>query len=96
MGNPSLQPPPVLEPGATAAAPPAANGILAKVPGDWISRGMQQLPPAGPELAAQAVRVVQLQVPDLGAVRITYELRSHKRARSRSWFWAATHAKLID
>lgn len=89
MGNPPID---------NAATPPpaadAGNGILARVAGDHIARGMQMLstPDAG---LPQADRDVVLEVPDLGAVKVTYRLKSHKRGRSRRWFWVAVRADRI-
>jgi hypothetical protein len=33
-------------------------------------------------------------VPDLGAVRITYVLNSYAHGRSRHWHWLAVHAEM--
>lgn len=69
------------------------NGILARVPGQYIAAGGADLPAAGPEQESQPVRhVVVDDVPDLGAVRITYRLNSYRQGRSRRWHWLAVRA----
>ena len=67
------------------------NGILARVPGEFIAAGSKLLPPAGPEQLATGQAVVP-DVRDLGAVRITYELASHRHGKSRRWYWLAVRA----
>lgn len=83
--NPSSQPTPVA---------PTSNGILASVPASFISAGSDQLPKAGPAEQAERKTVVQ-DVPDLGAVRITYRLNSYKHGKSRHWHWLAVHAEKV-
>jgi hypothetical protein len=71
------------------------NGILAQVPGEFIAAGTEQLPPPGPDQQEQPTRATVVQgVRDLGAVRITYELKSYRRGKSRAWHWAALRADL--
>jgi hypothetical protein len=69
------------------------NGILAKIPGDFISAGMRQLPPPAAGVDAQP-RAVTVQVPDHGAVQIAYALASYRHGRSRRWHWVAVRADL--
>lgn len=72
------------------------NGILARVPGPLIGAGNSQLPKAGPEQEGEPVRqVVVRNVPDLGAVRITFRLRTYRHRRTRLWHWVADHAEVI-
>ena len=88
MGNPSV-------PGAAFAnrsstpVPTKHNGILAWVPGQIVSAGSKGLPPAGPGLQPQ---IVQVDVPDLGAVNVTYEAYQYNHRRSPMWSWRAVWA----
>lgn len=86
MGNPSLKQPHPTQP---APAAEAGNGVLGRVPGDIVGAAGRQLPPAREGELKQ--REVVVDVPDLGRVRITYRLASHKR-RSMHWFWNAERA----
>jgi len=47
-----------------------SNGILAKIPGALVSRGMDGFPPAGDGQPAEMQGEVD--VPDIGRVRIRY------------------------
>ena len=69
------------------------NGILSRVPGESIAAGSKMLPAAGPEQPQQLRAIVQ-GVRDLGAVRITYELATHRHGKSRRWYWLAVRADL--
>lgn len=86
-----LMPNPSLKPGDASPPHDAGNGILGRVPGPLVSHGAQQLPQAGPQELTQQ-RSVVLEVPGMGAVRITYALNSYKRGRSRHWHWLAVRA----
>lgn len=68
------------------------NGILTRVPGQYIASAAQQLPPAGEDQKAQPERQVLVEAPDLGWVRITYRLNTYRHGKSRHWHWVATHA----
>lgn len=86
MGNPSIR-----LGASNGPAPPSTNGILARVPGQFISAGSKQLPPAGAHEQAERQTVLP-DVPDLGAVRITYRLNRYKHGRSWHWHWVAVRA----
>ncbi|MCW5648334.1 MAG: hypothetical protein KIS62_01175 [Ramlibacter sp.] len=91
MGNPVIR----LQDFSARVGAPAIDpvkGILAQIPGDLISTGRQQLPPANSADKAQLTRQVDLQVPGLGLVRITFELSSYRHYRQQFWYWAARHA----
>lgn len=66
------------------------KGILVKIRGEDISRGMGQLPPAGPDQPTQMQAVVE--VAHHGRVRITYRLNRSPRRKVNLWFWTAFHA----
>jgi hypothetical protein len=68
------------------------NGILAQIPGEYIARATNTLPPAVADQDAHAV--VEMEVPGLGHVRVKFKLLSHCHRHSRHWFWTATHAEL--
>lgn len=70
------------------------NGMLAWVPGDFIAAGIAQLPLAGPGEEDAPVRQVVVDVPDLGPVGITYELRTYRHRKTRLWHWVAVRAEL--
>ena len=69
------------------------NGILAHVSGIYIAQGSKMLPAAAESESSQPRRAVVLDVPDLGLVRITYELCSYRHYKTRLWHWAAKHAE---
>ena len=69
------------------------NGILAHVGGPHISQGSNLLPTASASEAAEPRRSVVLDVPDLGPVRITYQLNSYRHYRNHFWHWVAQHAE---
>ena len=71
------------------------NGILAWVPGDCIGAAANQLPRAGQAQPDQRDADVVVEVPDLGAVRITFRLNAYRHGRSRLWHWTAVRADLV-
>jgi hypothetical protein len=74
----------------------SSNGILARVPGERIAEGSQQLPAPGPDQQAEPLRkVIVPDVRDLGPVSITYELNTYRHGKSRHWHWVAVHAEVI-
>ncbi len=68
-----------------------SNGILPRIPGDYISAGSKMLP--HPQEGAPAEASAELEVPDLGRVRIHYQLHSHRHGKSRRWHWVAVRAE---
>ena len=66
------------------------KGILVKILGQDISRGMAQLPPAGPDQPEKMQAVIE--VAHYGRVRITYRLNRSPRRKVNLWFWTAFHA----
>ena len=71
------------------------NGILARVPGAYISAGAGKLPPPDRSQEGEPIRKVVLDVPELGAVRITYLLNQYGHGKNRFWHWLATHAERV-
>lgn len=84
---------PALRAGSGAPAADAGNGILALVRGDSIAAGSKQLPPASEAESHEPRRSTVIDVPDLGPVRITYQLNTYRHGRSRLWHWVAAHAE---
>lgn len=66
------------------------KGILVKILGEDISRGMAQLPQPGPDQPAKMQAVIE--VAHYGRVRITYRLNRSPRRKVNLWFWTAFHA----
>lgn len=71
-----------------------SNGILAKIPGALVSRGMDGFPPAGDGQAAEMQGEVD--VPDIGRVRIRYRLKCSRHHKNTHWFWGACFAELVN
>lgn len=62
---------------------------LARIPGNFISQGMRDLPPAGPGAPEQTV---EIDCGVWGLWAITY--RPHKNPRrGMGWFWVAARAE---
>lgn len=90
MGNPAIRHP--SSQGAAEPQPATSNGILAQIPGDHISAGSLQLPPAAMADKTAPVRQVDLHVPGQGLVRITYQLNTYRHRRSMLTHWLAVRA----
>jgi len=70
------------------------RGILGKVPGELISRAMGALPK--PDAGQPEAITAEVDVPDIGRVRVRCQLTSSRHHRGRNWFWHAVHAELLD
>ena len=70
------------------------NGILAKVPGQFIGMASQGLP--SPETATDTRMSATIDADWAGRVRITYERRNHRHGKSSCWTWAAIYAEAAD
>ena len=68
------------------------NGILARVPGPFISSGAATLPRASDLQEEGLLREVTVETPELGSVRLTYVLSTYRHKRNRQWHWVATRA----
>lgn len=76
-------------------SPPPANGMLARVPGNYIARGSQELP--APSKGQPEKLQTVIDVANLGRVRITYRLMDARhRGKGGHCFWTACHAETID
>jgi hypothetical protein len=93
MGNPNIL--------HRAGEPPRddrerGNGILARMGGTYVSAGSDLLPPADASQQDQPERRVVIDVPGLGAVRITYRLQSYRHYKNKFWRWSAEHAEVVE
>jgi hypothetical protein len=66
------------------------NGILARVPGQFVALGAEQLP--DPEAAQAGEQSVELDADYAGRVRITYDRTLAQHGKSRHWYWRAVRA----
>ena len=92
MGNPFIRSE-AFQP-ASADPAPSANGILAKVPAEFIAAGAKQLPQAAAGQSESAEALLQ-DLPHLGAVRISYRLNTYRHGKSRHWHWVAVRADQV-
>jgi hypothetical protein len=67
--------------------------MLARIPGPYISEALSTLPPA--ESAALDVMEVLIDVPNIGAVRITAKRMKHKKGKSTHSFWTADRGAIL-
>jgi hypothetical protein len=68
--------------------------MLARIPGQYVAEALKTLPPA--ENAKLDVMEVLIEVPNLGAVRITATRMKHKKGKSTHYFWTAENAALVE
>jgi hypothetical protein len=64
------------------------NGWLGYVGGQHNAAGISGLPTAGPSV--ESPRIVEMDVPSLGRVRIRYETWSYRHRKTILWAWRAT------
>lgn len=68
------------------------NGVLSKINAEYMGPRPNDKPDAG----VKSPQFVETVVPDLGRVRITYELYSYThRGRNKFWAWRAIWADVI-
>lgn len=70
------------------------NGILPRIPSQFVAAALTKLSIAGSSLGT--VRETEFDVPDIGRVRFTAELRSSKRTKWGRNFWTATRATPVE
>jgi hypothetical protein len=70
------------------------NGILSRIPAQFIARALNTLPPA--ETATDQFMETTVDVPELGAVRITAKRFKHKKGKRSIYFWTAEKAVTIE
>ncbi|MVW72118.1 hypothetical protein [Bordetella sp. 15P40C-2] len=67
------------------------NGILARVPGQFVAQASHILPP--PELADDGEHQAEIDAGHAGRVRIYYKRQRAKRGKHSHWFWVAVRAE---
>lgn len=78
---------------ASAAPAPAANGILAQVPGHYVAAASGQLPP--PRLDGPEHQEVEIDAGHVGRVQLFFERKTARRAKHSHQFWIAYRAELV-
>jgi hypothetical protein len=74
---------------------PSGNGILNQARGSFVADACGILP--SPRGAAQDEEAtVDMEVPDLGLVRFTFQANTYRHGRSRHWHWKAVRAELAQ
>lgn len=69
------------------------NGILAEVPGEYVSRASDDLPYA--ELAEDREYIAEIDAGHAGRVRIFYRKQKVKKGKYSNVFWLAVRAERI-
>lgn len=70
------------------------NGILARVPGEYVSQALKTLPKAETSTKDYETAFVDVGPPwNLGLVRITAKRSKYKRAKFTRYIWHAVHAQ---
>lgn len=69
--------------------------ILARIAGEIIAAASLTLPDAA-QFVDEAVRAVDVDLPDGSRARLYFRRRQHKRGRTVRWWWAAFRAELIE
>jgi hypothetical protein len=70
------------------------NGILAQIPGEYVSAATAGLPDAATMLWKTAV-CTALDVPGIGRVGFTSEAMQFKHGRSTHYYWSVVRAELV-
>lgn len=70
------------------------NGILPRVPGEYVGAAINTLP--APTSTSDAVMETEIDVPGIGRVRFTAKRNESNRGRSRNYFWTATKAVIVE
>jgi hypothetical protein len=69
------------------------DNLLAKIPGDYVAKAAQSLPPAA--TATFDTAGAMLEVPNIGKVRLTFDRFRSKRGKAVHYFWRVKSAELI-
>jgi hypothetical protein len=70
------------------------NGILARIPGEYVSDALKTLPKA--DTATQTPLDTQLDVPGIGRVRFSAKRLGSKKGKSTTYFWSIFQAIKVD
>ncbi|MGO4332608.1 hypothetical protein AB4Z48_17565 [Cupriavidus sp. 2TAF22] len=82
------------EPDSAEPAGPSENGILARVPGNYISDAGKQLPPPSYDGPTEGETVIL--GGQAGLVRIFFRRMIARRGKHSHCFWAAYRAEPVD
>ena len=69
------------------------DNLLAKIPGEYVAKAAQSLPPAA--TATFETAGAMLEVPNLGTVRLIFDRLHHKRGKVVHSFWRIRSAELV-
>ena len=72
----------------------SSNGILAKIPGDVIARGLGTLPSASSSGAD--THVITITLPDFGKVEVYVERKRVRHGRHSHSYWQACRAEAVS
>lgn len=73
------------------------NGILASIPGQFVSAAIDQLPDAETVAPANGRMETELDVPGIGRVRFkARQMVSKGKSRYWYWYWSVERAVLIS
>lgn len=70
------------------------NGILARIPGQYVADALKTLP--SPEDSLDDLLETEIDVPDIGRVRFVAERNHSKRGKFVYYFWSAKRATLVE
>jgi hypothetical protein len=71
------------------------NGILGRIPGEYIARASQALPDPAKATEARMSAEVDTTAVWSGLVRITFERAAHKHNKHRWHSWVAVYAEKV-
>ena len=70
-----------------------SHNILAQINGELISKARQTLPPPG--AGQRSEMQAEIDVPNIGRVRIKYRLNNSRRVKGSDWSWTAFFAEVV-
>jgi len=73
---------------------PNENGILAKVPGEYVHKAKESLPPV--DLAEDRVYEVVVAAGHLGPVRVQFKRQKARHRKNSYWFWLAFRVDRVE
>jgi len=93
MGNPRLRVGDYYPRDPYAGITNPANGILARIPGDYVTDAKVSLAP--PTAAGPSHAEVVIEAGDAGTVRVFFERRQARHHKSSYYFWCAYRAEPV-
>ncbi|CAM4226387.1 hypothetical protein GCM10027287_17710 [Bordetella muralis] len=73
---------------------PNENGILAKVPGEYLDEARQSLPPV--DLAEDRIYEAVVAAGHLGPIRVQFRRHKARHHKHSHWFWSAFKAERTE